>query len=465
MQERGRILGIVVPLVTVGALIMLLMFALTRLAQIQHDMRSNVSANMLWVITQTQVKTLRLTSVLQQHLHDGSQAEQVSDVYRLLVSRFNLLSDGPQKRFLDKLDGGHELAEYMQAVRREASMLTLNHPGETVAARRLLNTLAELDGGLAYVAGKTMVAQWEEFGSRLDRYRNGVLTIIFLMLGICVCAFIISAHMFVALLRVRESEWARHQALQLQSQLDAERQVSELHRNFGAMISHQFRTPLAIMDASMQRILRSGDRMDHKDLVRRVQKVRRAIARLARLVEHTRIADQFSDLLDVNLQACSLELLTESVVQQKREIAPDRVIEFEPSAEAHLPDAYCDPVLVEHIVFNFLSNAVKYSAGDTVIRVSVFQENDWVCCEVADQGIGIRQHDEPYVFDRYFRGQGVADTPGTGMGLYVAYKLAQLQGGGVSVAPNPQGGTIFRVCFPLADTLIQEQFDAAVSTV
>ena len=454
-----RIFGFFVPLAAVIALMALLMFALTRLAQIQQDMRVNVSANMLWVITQTQVKGLRLSSILQEHLREGGKIEEGTQTYRLLSSRFNLLSAGPQMRYLEDLDGGQDLLESIQTVRDSATLVSVNGADDAVAMNGLLNALAVLDTRLASVAGKTMVTQWEEMGSRLDRYRNGVLTIIFLMLGICACSFVISVRMFVALRRVRESEWAKRQALQLQSQLDAARQVSELHRNFGAMVSHQFRTPLAIIDASMQRILRTDDQIDRVQLVSRVQKVRRATARLARLVEHTRIGDKYSELLDVNVHSCALVPLINSIVQQQREIAPGRAIEFI-SPEDTLPAAYCDPVLVEHIVFNFLSNALKYSPNDTRVQVFVYQERERICCEVKDRGVGIMGDDLPYVFDRYFRGDGVADIPGTGMGLYVANTLAQMQGGAVSAASNPEGGSIFKVCFPVAMATKSESNDA-----
>lgn len=458
-KSSAQILGLFVPLTAVVALIVLLMFALTRLAQIQHDMRSNVSANMLWVITQTQVEGLRVNGLFERHLREGGQTTDLVQAYQLLSSRFSLLSAGPQLRYLQEIERGPELISNIRTVRDAAAAVSLNAAGNVGSAEQFLHALGDLNKTLAVVASRTMVAQWEETGSRLDRYRDGVLTIIFLLLGICACSFIISTHLFIALRRVRESEWAKRQALQLQSQLDAERQVSELHRNFGAMVSHQFRTPLAIIDSSMQRILRQSDQIDRTQLVRRVQKVRRATSRLARLVEHTRIADQYSELLDVNLEACDLPALIESIVQQQHEIGPKRHINVVVPSDT-VPKARCDPMLVEHVVFNFLSNAVKYSSSETDIRVSVFEKDGHVCCEVRDWGKGISEHELPYLFDRYFRGQDVDDIPGTGMGLYVAYKLAQVQGGFVDFSSNPEGGSIFKVCFPVVHTTEPEQCDA-----
>lgn len=441
------------------ALIVLLMFALTRLAHIQHDMRSNVSANMLWVITQTQVEALRVHGLLERHLHEGGHTEDVIRAYQLLSSRFGLLLTGPQLRYLENLDDGLELVDGIRSVREIANSVTLNASTGDGRVRQLVDALGEMDSTLAAVASKTMVAQWEETGSRLDRYRDGVLTIIFLLLGICACAFIISMHLFIALRRVRETEWAKRQALQLQSQLEAERQVSELHRNFGAMVSHQFRTPLAIIDASMQRILRQSDQIDRNQLVRRVQKVRRATARLARLVEHTRIADQYSELLDVNLEPCDMLTLVKSIVQQHHDISPQRRISFVDPVSP-LPEVWCDAMLAEHVVFNLLSNAVKYSPPETPVQVSLFEHKGYVCCVVKDWGKGISRHDLPHLFDRYYRGQDVDNIPGTGMGLYVAHKLAQIQDGCVHVAANPEGGSIFKACFPVVNALEPEQSHA-----
>lgn len=453
-----RVFGFFLPLAAVLALTILLIFALARLAQIQQDMRSNVNANMLWVITQTQVKGLHLSAALRGHLYDGTHGADIFKYYQLLSSRLKLLSDGPQARYLDTLGNTQPLVDGVQTLQGLADSVPVAMQGDALVMADLLDALDALNTQLTATANKAMVAQWEEMGSRLDRYRNGVLTIIFLMLGIFVCGSIISVSMLIALRRVRESEWTKRQAVQLQSQLDAERHVSELYRNFAAMVSHQFRTPLAIIDASMQRLLRAEGQIDRHQLVSRVQKVRRATARLARLVEHTRLADQYAELMDVEPEACALWPLIHSIVTQQQEITPDRMIDLAP-ADADIPPAHCDPVLVEHIIFNFLSNAVKYSPADVPIQVRVFRDRAQVCCTVRDFGVGISETDLPYVFNRYFRGNTVADIQGTGIGLYVAHNLAKMQGGAVDAISEPDGGSIFKVCFPVSGAPVQEQQD------
>src|SRR5690554_1461132 len=107
-------------------------------------MRSNVSANMLWVITQTQVKSLRVNALLERYLREGERAEQVSQAYQMLASRFSLLMAGPQLRYLEGLDSGPALIANIQLVRDTADTVTLTSPDVDPSAERLLDALGSL---------------------------------------------------------------------------------------------------------------------------------------------------------------------------------------------------------------------------------------------------------------------------------------------------------------------------------
>lgn len=452
MTVKRKLLGFFAPMAAVMILTVLLIFALGRLAQIQQEMRTNVSANMLWVIAQAQTMGLRLNVVLQQAAKDPEQGGRVINAYKLLNSRLRLLSAGPQSRYLEELGDTEALMAGVRALGDRHGAVELAANGDLQATAGLLSGLESLDFELGRAANKTMVAQWEHTGARLDHYRDGVLTVIFLMIGICLCCLIISGSMFVAFKRARDSEWAKHQAQQLKNQLESERQITELHRNFGAMISHQFRTPLAIIDASMQRLVRTRGEVSEKQIARHVQKVRRATDRLTRLVDRTLIADEYAGPISVNLQPCDLRGLVQTLIEQQREIVPGRSIDLV-RADDDIPRAWCDPLLVEHIVANLLSNAIKYSSAESTVAVRLFCENGRVGCAVHDQGIGMAPAILSRLYDRYYRAPDVASTQGTGMGLYVARKLAVLQGGWLNVYSVPGEGSVFRVCFPVAPVL------------
>ncbi len=446
--DKRRLLGFILPLFAVGVLTVLLIFALARLSQIQQDMRSNDNANMLWVLSQTQATALRTQTALLEFITGKSSAGSLSQTEALLNSRLKLLRAGPQARVVHDLDPSGQLSDTVDKLYESQGAFDKVRLDDTGAAGTLMSHLHKLDNLLSVATNKAMVMQWESWGGRLDRYRDSVLTVIFLMIGICFCSLLISASLFLGMKRVRESEWLKRQAVQLTGQLEAERQVNELHRNFNAMISHQFRTPLAIIDTSMQRLQRSIKNLSPEFIDRHAGKTRRAVARLERMVEHSLIAEQYADRIDVRLQPCSLARVARTAVQQEQALFPQHTINFE-ADEATLPQACCDPVLAEHIIANLLSNAIKYSDSDLPVSVRVYQEDDRIVCEVADQGRGIAEEDIPKLFERYYRAASVTSIQGTGMGLFVAQRLATLQSGSISVASRQGAGSTFSVSFPL----------------
>ncbi|NYT66066.1 HAMP domain-containing histidine kinase [Alcaligenaceae bacterium] len=446
-------LGYVLPLAAVVTLTLLFIMALVRLAEIQQDMRHNVSANMLWVVTQTQAESLTLSAALHAVESNQPQSQDLTQQFNLLHSRLRLLLEGPQRRYLDQYHLWPLLAQPSEQALQLGPLIKQISAGQ-LPPSVALDVLEPLNAILRQVASKTMVVQWEEMGGRMDKYRDAVLVIIFLMIGIVICSLIISVRMFLALRRNRQTrEMERHAAV-LESELVSERKVSELYRSFGAMVSHQFRTPLAIIDASMQRLLRMGNKIEPDEIARRVGKVRKATQRLTRLIDNTLIADQYVDMVSVRLEDCDLGLLVREVCQSQRIIAPASPLNIDIQSTLRVT---CDPSLVEHILFNFLSNAVKYSEPEANIHIKVFQEGEHLCCSVSDQGIGVSQEQLEQVFDRYFRSDAVAAIQGTGIGLYVARKLALIQGGQIRASSVEGHGSIFTLCLPAASTYLAEK--------
>lgn len=440
------LLGYALPIGAVICLTLLFIVALARLADIQQDMRNNVSANMLWVITQTQAESLVLSAALHGTASDAVSPQELTRQFNLLHSRLRLLSAGPQRRYLEDHALWPMLSEPGGQALQMGPLIQRIAAGQAAPAAALA-ILDPLNALLRHAASKTMIAQWEELGGRMDKYRDAVLVIIFLMIGIVICSLIISVRMFLALRRDRQArEMMRHTAM-LESELDSERKANELYRSFGAMVSHQFRTPLAIIDASMQRLLRMGNKLEPDEIARRVGKVRKATQRLTRLIDNTLIADQYVDMISVKLEACDLGLLVGEVCESQLTIAPGSPLSIDIQSAMRV---YCDPSLVEHILFNFLSNAVKYSEPGATIHVRVFQDGDWLCCSVSDQGMGVDQEQLDQVFERYFRGDKVATIQGTGIGLYVARKLALMQGGQVMATSIEGQGSVFTLCLPAA---------------
>lgn len=450
---RRHLAGFVLPVVTAVVLVVLLIIALSRLAQIQQDTRSNNDANMLWVLSQTQATVLRSRNAMQDYRAGSLSDEALEQAFALLDSRLSLLRAGPQARVVAELDASGKLANQIEQLNDQP--LLADMMGHRQAASHVLTTLDELDQALSRAANKAMVAQWERQGARLDRYRDSVLAIIFIMIGICLCSMLITASLFLALKRVREAEWLKRRSVQLQGTLDAERKLGELHKSFNAMISHQFRTPLAIIDTSMQRLLRSAPPLPQDFVHRHATKTRRAAARLSRVVDHSLLAEQYAQGLDMRLRPCSLESIVDTAIAEEKSLSAASHITRE-WPETPIDPVVCDPVLAEHIIGNLLSNAVKFSEPGSPVVVRFGQTSREVFCEVVDQGMGIHESSLPQLFQRFFRTPQATSIEGTGMGLFVAWNLLVLQSGTLTVQSVPGKGSVFRAGFPRATTKNQE---------
>ncbi len=437
--KRSGVLTYAIPLCVILVLIVLLTLTLIRLAGVQRVVRNNVNANMVWVIYQAHIESLKLAKTVQRGQIDTDINDDLLHRYQMWLSRIQVLEDGPQSRALHNLGMAELLNEQSQAIASLGADMETNE--------QLLGVLGQFGAQLHRAAGKAMMAQWEEEGRRIDTYRNTVLTVIFLMIGIWAGSIFISVQLLLTLKRVRDNERVRQRGIELQKQLENERKISDLYRSFGSMVSHQFRTPLAIIDATMQRLLRASDRMSIEEIRHRAKKAREATQRLTHLIETILHADRYMDQLEALRQASSLAALASQAVAEMNQLLPHRQILFQSSSPESVT-AYCDPVLTVQIISNLLSNAVKYSNDDKPVSVRVYKEDNWVCCAVQDQGPGISATDMPHIFKRYFRAWTATDVVGTGIGLHIAMELALLQAGDV-LAHSEQGhGSTFVLRLP-----------------
>ena len=239
------------------------------------------------------------------------------------------------------------------------------------------------------------------------------------------------------------------QAATLEEKLVHERNVTELQRNFISMITHEFRTPLAQIDAQAQRLISLKDRLRSEDVVERAGRMRAAVLRIVRLIDNlvdtSRLLDsdtnlffrtEPTDLAVVLREACSLHRETSSGVE---------IIE----SYSTLPLAMQgDPKLLFQVFSNLISNAIKYSPEGGTILLRAEQDGDATSVTVEDHGIGIPEHDRAQIFTRYYRGSNVTGFVGTGVGLFLVATVVHLHGGSITVESHEGLGSRFTVILP-----------------
>jgi len=242
--------------------------------------------------------------------------------------------------------------------------------------------------------------------------------------------------------RVVAQAQAMHQALA------RERELSAAQRQLVSMVSHEFRTPLAVIDSSVE-LLDGPYALTPEQAGKRLKQIRTSVRRLDALVESTLNLSRLEEgRLQLALQEIAPAALIEKVCQRQREITPGHEIVVRALA---LPDAlHADPRLLDHVLGNLLSNAVKYSPHQTPVEVYGLTEDGQAVIVVRDQGVGIPDHELARLGQRFFRASSALNTPGTGLGLYLARQIVELHGGTLAIASTLGQGTTVAVRLPLA---------------
>ena len=108
---------------------------------------------------------------------------------------------------------------------------------------------------------------------------------------------------------------------------------------------------------------------------------------------------------------------------------------------------FLDPSLLKNILINLISNAIKFSAESSTIRISSEIKNDIIKISVTDQGIGMSDDDKKHLFERFFRGTNATNIQGTGLGLHIVGKYIELMNGKIRVKSKLEIGTEILVTF------------------
>ncbi len=222
--------------------------------------------------------------------------------------------------------------------------------------------------------------------------------------------------------------------------LTRETEAKQQLRQFLSMVSHEFRTPLAIVDSAAQMLMMRAERGDTA-MLPRLETIRGAVQRLVDLIA-TCLADEQLESGRIVMQERALDLppILDGALNHHRTANPGRDIAL--ALEA-LPPAWGDAGLLALVFNNLLGNALKYSEGP--VEVSARPDHDGIIVQVRDHGIGIPAEDLPRVFERFFRATNAHQYSGSGIGLHMVRQIVELHGGAVSVDSRPGRGSIFTV--------------------
>ncbi|MBX5150205.1 PAS domain-containing protein [Rhizobium lentis] len=238
------------------------------------------------------------------------------------------------------------------------------------------------------------------------------------------------------------------QARELERMLAHERSINELQRQFVAMASHEFRTPLAIIDAAAQRLLRKGGTVEPEFLNDKVEQIRASVSRIVDLIESILAAGRLDNgKTDISYDACAVGTLIRTCCERQSAISKTHRFVLCIDGLPEFIDA--DPRSLSQVFTNLLSNAVKYAPGTSEIRVTAWEETGNIKVSVSDDGVGIDAEDVPRLFQRYFRARTSTGIARTGIGLNLVKQIIELHQGSIEVRSARGCGSTFTVTLPI----------------
>ena len=237
--------------------------------------------------------------------------------------------------------------------------------------------------------------------------------------------------------------WLRN--FELNQQIALEKQMSDFRINFFTHISHEFRTPLAIIQSAVEKMMTKGEGYASKNTIYTLSRGTKRLQRLInQLMEFRKIN---TSNMKLNVEKGEIIGFVRSIYNDFYTVAKQKDISmsFTPWTSNH--EMLFDQEKVETIVYNLLSNAVKYTPDKGIISVKLYLENNIVFFSVEDNGPGIKSEREADLFKPFMH--GYASKGGMGIGLYTAHQMAEIHKGSLTYERSLNlGGSHFCLALP-----------------
>lgn len=241
----------------------------------------------------------------------------------------------------------------------------------------------------------------------------------------------------------------------LEIALSKEKELSRLKSHFVSTASHQFRTPLSIIQSNIELIdmLTEGIESKNNVLLQKAQgRIQKEVERMTELMNDVLLLGNLTDNKkamhfvpgDIVNKIKKIQMNLESIQADNREIAID--VKGDPKP------VYIDLSTMDHALENLVSNAFKYS--NTNPKVEIHFNPDMVEVKVIDYGIGIPEDEIDLLFQTFHRGSNVKNIPGTGLGLAIVKEYVELNFGTIDVQSKLKEGTTFEVKLHYYDDMV-----------
>lgn len=233
-----------------------------------------------------------------------------------------------------------------------------------------------------------------------------------------------------------------------------QKEIDVAKSEFVSLASHQLRTPIAGMRWSAELLLMDGAESLSSQQKRYVERLLSNIERMSQLVDDFLQVSRFDlGTRSALLEEVDIPKLIDSVINDQLVVSSGKRLRVEKNFDRNLKRITTDQNLLQIIITNLYTNAVKYSTLGGVVTVSYRQDGETMVLEVKDTGMGIPISEQAKIFTKVFRASNASrEVPdGTGLGLYIVKKAIQVLRGRVSFISVENSGTTFTAVIPIAE--------------
>jgi len=243
----------------------------------------------------------------------------------------------------------------------------------------------------------------------------------------------------------------KHKTTELDSSLKKEKHAGEMKSHFVSVTSHQFRTPLAIIQSNAQLInmvLSKTDSSINEKIEPSTIRINREIKRMTELMDDVLLQGKVtSGNVDIEQTDVDIYDLIKNIADQYNELQKDNR-KLIVTVSGNNIKLSVDVKMIRHAVSNLISNAFKYSEKKNPEVIIEFAEKI-VVIMIQDYGIGIPKTEIKNLFQPFYRALNVQTMQGTGLGLSIAKDYIELNGGTIEVESEINIGTQFIITLPL----------------
>ncbi|WCT11747.1 PAS domain-containing sensor histidine kinase [Mucilaginibacter jinjuensis] len=244
-------------------------------------------------------------------------------------------------------------------------------------------------------------------------------------------------------------EALQHAKEEVSQSLEKEKELGQMKSRFVSMASHEFRTPLSSIQLSAVLIEKYAQDFNNPNITKHIGRIKNSVGNLTGILNDFLSLEKLeAGKVEAVIDAFDIVKFSEEITEEMQLTAKQaQHIIYQHTGTASM--VKLDQALLKNCIINLISNAIKYSGGDSFIEFNTELNDKQLIVVIKDNGIGIPESDQKHLFEAFFRAHNTGNIPGTGLGLNIVTRYARLMNGTIDFKSQVNRGTSFTLTFPI----------------